>query len=56
MHRAQDIRRQLGGDGNLFDLFPEKPKGMHWKTYERRRERSERAAHESMRLALERFR
>jgi hypothetical protein len=56
MHRAQNIRRQLGGDGNLLDLFPEKPKGMHWKTYERLRELSERAAHESMRLALERFR
>jgi hypothetical protein len=35
LHRAQDIRRQLGGSANMTEPFPEKPKGMHWKTYER---------------------
>jgi hypothetical protein len=35
LHRAQDIRRRLGGSANMMEPFPEKPKGMHWSTYER---------------------
>ena len=35
LHRAQDIRRRLGGSANMTVPFPEKPRGMHWKTYER---------------------
>jgi hypothetical protein len=35
LHRAQDIRRRLGGSANMMEPFPDKPKGMHWKTYER---------------------
>jgi hypothetical protein len=35
LHRAQDIRRRLGGSANMMQPFPEKPKGMHWQTYER---------------------
>jgi hypothetical protein len=35
LHRAQDIRRRLGGSANMTEPFPEKPKGMHWSTYER---------------------
>jgi hypothetical protein len=35
LHRAQDIRRQLGGSANMMEPFPEKPKGMHSRTYER---------------------
>ena len=31
--RAQDIRVRLGGSPSLGDFFPEKPKGMHWRTY-----------------------
>jgi hypothetical protein len=35
LHPAQDIRRRLGGSANMTEPFPEKPKGMHWRTYER---------------------
>jgi hypothetical protein len=33
--KARRIRARLGGSGNMLDDFPEKPKGMHWRTYER---------------------
>jgi hypothetical protein len=28
---------QLGGSPNISDKFPDKPKGMHWQTYQRLR-------------------
>ena len=31
--KAANIRERLGGNGRPFDLFPWKPKYMHWKTY-----------------------
>jgi hypothetical protein len=35
---AQKIRKRLGGSSmDIFDMFPAKPKGMHWRTYERLR-------------------
>ncbi|WP_212744640.1 hypothetical protein [Bathymodiolus heckerae thiotrophic gill symbiont] len=33
LSKAQSRRTKLGGSPSLGDLFPEKPKGMHWKTY-----------------------
>ena len=35
LHKAQSIRKRLGGSANMMEPFPEKPKGMHWSTYER---------------------
>ena len=32
---AQKIRKQLEGSTDIFDAFPDKPKGMHWTTYDR---------------------
>jgi hypothetical protein len=33
--KAQKIRMRLGGSASLADEFPEKPKAMHWRTYDR---------------------
>jgi hypothetical protein len=35
LHKAQSIRERLGGSANMMTPFPERPKGMHWETYER---------------------
>jgi hypothetical protein len=35
LHKAQSIRKHLGGSANMMEPFPEKPKGMHRETYER---------------------
>jgi hypothetical protein len=35
LRRAQAIRERLGGSANMTRPFPEKPKGMHWETYDR---------------------
>jgi hypothetical protein len=37
LHKAQAIRERLGGSANMTEPFLEKPKGMHWRTYERLR-------------------
>jgi hypothetical protein len=39
--QARKIRMQLGGGPSLFDPFPDKPRGMHWSTYERLRARAQ---------------
>lgn len=35
LHKAQEIRKRLGGSANMLEPFPEKPKGMHYDTYMR---------------------
>jgi hypothetical protein len=35
--KSQRIRMRLGGSPNMLEEFPDKPKGMHWRTYERQR-------------------
>ena len=35
LSRAQAIRTKLGGSPNMAEDFPDKPKGMHWRTYDR---------------------
>jgi hypothetical protein len=35
LRQAQAIRERLGGSAKMTKPFPEKPKGIHWKTYER---------------------
>jgi hypothetical protein len=39
--RAAKIRMKMGGSGALLPPFPEKPKGMHWRTYWRLRKQAE---------------
>ena len=35
VNQAHGLRKRLGHVGSLDDPFPDKPKGMHWKTYKR---------------------
>ena len=55
--RIFKIRERLGDSGGIDDAFPDKPKGMHWKTYIRLHHEAERlqrgwAAAMSRHLAL----
>jgi hypothetical protein len=34
--KARKFKRSLGGDGEYGNPIPPKPKGMHWRTYERK--------------------
>ena len=42
LYRAQEIRAKLGGSPCIVDPFPEKPKGMHSRTYQRLQQEAER--------------
>lgn len=55
LYKAQRIRERLGGSANMTKPFPEKAKGMHWKTYWRLREEHDEAEME-VRAAEERVR
>jgi hypothetical protein len=33
--KAQKIKLRLGGSANVLEPFPDKPKGMHWRTCDR---------------------
>lgn len=39
--QAQNFRRRLGGSPCTDEPFPEKPKGMRWRTYDKLRQRGE---------------
>ncbi len=45
MRKARRIRRKLDADMDLTMPVWHKPKGMHWKTFERLREEAEQADH-----------
>ncbi len=56
--RAQRIRHRLGGSGNLSKPFPERPRGMHRRTYARWSEKglaAEQAALGAMHVWLDRM-
>jgi hypothetical protein len=48
MRKARKIRQRLGASSNLFEPVWDKPKGMHWTTFERLRERERRSNELSM--------
>jgi hypothetical protein len=35
LRRARKVRMILGGSASMLDPFPDKPKGMHWRSYHR---------------------
>ena len=46
--KALKIRTRLGGSAVMSERFPDKPKGMHWQTYERLRRAHDAAECRSM--------
>ena len=55
LRRAQAIRKRLGGSANMCEFFPQKPKGMHWRTYERLRAQAEHHEYQTNIHMLEKF-
>ena len=53
--RTQDIRLKLGGSSSLAEPFPDKPKGMWWRTYLRLRGDAQEAEHRSWLGVAQRF-
>ena len=54
LHKARQIRMRLGGGANVLEAFPPKPRGMHWRTYDRLQAQHDAAASRSM-ASLMRF-
>ena len=54
--KARKIRRRLGASDNLFEPIQEKPKGMHWKTFERLLKHEQDANDASSSAVLEKLR
>ena len=44
LDKGRKIRMRLGGDADLLAAFPQRPKGMHQRTFQRLRARAEAAA------------
>lgn len=55
LSQAQAIRHRLGGSTCIDDWFPKKPKGMHWKTYEKLQAKCERYELLCNAMAAQRF-
>ncbi len=53
--RTQDIRVKLGGSPSLAEPFPDKPKGMWWRTYWRLRGEAQEAEYRSCLGVAQRF-
>jgi hypothetical protein len=45
---AQKVRKKLGGSTDIFEMLLDKPKGMHWRTYDRLRSVHEAAKERAM--------
>jgi len=55
LRKAQAIRKRLGASTCTCDPIISKPKGMHWKTFERLRQEALEAGNRSLILAASRF-
>lgn len=55
LRRGHRIRLRLGGELGALNLFPLKPKGMHWRTYWRLRHEGVMAEEAGLSMAMARF-
>ncbi len=55
LEKEQRIRKQLGGSADITDMFPPKPKGMHWKKYKKLKKQAELASMKYRKIALEQY-
>jgi hypothetical protein len=53
IRRAQKIKMKLGGSDDPLEPLPQKPRGMHWRTYERLRAQADAADAEADALLVE---